>query len=96
MKQTEEADADTDMSIQQTNNTNKKKKNKKKQKKPDAYLNRRIKWTEKSGKVLFGTVDSITQLKGKGGKLYLIKWEKKSGGGENRLTRRQVRDHLVP
>jgi hypothetical protein len=96
-KQEEDADesVDADMPIQQTNNINKKKKKKKKQKKPDAYLNRRIKWTEKSGKALFGTVDSIAQLKGKGGKLYLVQWDIKSGGGENRITLKQVRDSLV-
>ena len=50
--QKKEADAsvDGDMPIQQTNNIKKKKKAKKKQKKPDAYLNRRIKWTDKSGR----------------------------------------------
>jgi hypothetical protein len=26
----------------------------------------------------------------------LIKWDNKSGGGDNQLTRKQVRDHLVP
>ena len=69
-------------------------KKQKKEKKPDAYLNRRIKWTE-GGKTAYGTVMSIAQLKGKGGKLYLVKWDAKSGWGENRLTLKQVRDNLV-
>jgi hypothetical protein len=86
-----------DMPTQQQSNTmveSKKKKKKKKEKKPDAYLNRRIRWTE-GGKIVYGTVMSIAQLKGKGGKLYLVKWDESSGWGENRLTVKQVRDNLV-
>jgi hypothetical protein len=93
-------DTQGDMPIQQQSNTmieskaNKKNTKKKKQKKPDAYLNRRIRWTE-GGKAVYGTVMSIAQLKGKGGKLYLVKWDESSGWGENRLTVKQVRDNVV-
>ena len=78
----------------ESKNNKKKKKKKKKETKPDAYLNQRIKWTE-GGETAYGTVMSIAQLKGKGGKLYLVKWDAKSGWGENRLTLKQVRDYLV-
>ena len=90
-------DTQGDMPIQQQSNTtieSKKKKKKKKEKKPDAYLNKRIKWTE-GGQTVYGTVMSIAQLKGKGGKLYLVKWDESSGWGENRITLKQVRDNLV-
>ena len=54
-------DTQGDMPIQQQSNTmieskaNKKNTKKKKQKKPDAYLNRRIRWTE-GGQTVYGTV----------------------------------------
>ena len=94
-------DTQGDMPIQQQSNTmieskaNKKNtKKKKKQKKPDVYLNRCIRWTE-GGQTVYGTVMSIAQLKGKAGKLYLVKWDESSGWGENRLTVKQVRDNVV-
>jgi hypothetical protein len=89
-------DTQVDMQTQQSETMieSKKKKKKKKEKKPDAYLNRRIKWVE-GGKTAYGTVMSIAQLKGKGGKLYLVKWDENSGWGENRITLKQVRDNLV-
>ena len=93
-------DTQGDMPIQQQPNTtiesktNKKNTKKKKEKKPDAYLNKRIRWIE-GGETTYGTVMSIAQLKGKGGKLYLVQWDAKSGWGENRLTVKQVRDNLI-
>jgi hypothetical protein len=94
-------DTQGDMPIQQQPNTTiesktdkKNTKKKKKEKKPDAYLNKRIRWTE-GGRTAYGTVMSIAQLKGKGGKLYLVQWDAKSGWGENRLTVKQVRDNLI-
>jgi hypothetical protein len=40
---------------------------------------------------------SIAQLKGNGGKLYLVKWDQSTGWGENRIriTLKQVRSNLV-
>jgi hypothetical protein len=52
----------------------------KKQKKPDAFVNERIKWIEGEHTV-YGTVMSIAQLKGKGGKLFLVKWDTRARVG---------------